>query len=53
MGYATQQQLLSDSSGSLERVSDDGRTLKMAYTPPPGWNWTIVGEVDKSVLLKR
>jgi len=48
---ATQQQLLSDSSGTLERVSDDGRTLKMAYTPLPGWNWTIVGEVDKSVLL--
>lgn len=48
---ATQQQLLSDASGTLERVSDDGRTLKMAYTPLPGWNWTIVGEVDKSVLL--
>jgi hypothetical protein len=27
--------------------------LKMAYTPLPGWNWTIVGEVDKSVLLQR
>lgn len=48
---ATQQQLLSDASGTFERVSDDGRTLKMAYTPLPGWNWTIVGEVDKSVLL--
>ena len=48
---ATQQQLLGDKPGTLERVSDDGRTLKMAYTPLPGWNWTIVGEVDKSVLL--
>jgi len=48
---ATQHQLLSDKSGTLERVSDDGRTLKMVYTPLPGWNWTIVGEVDKSVLL--
>lgn len=48
---AVQQQLLSDKSGTLERVSDDGRTLKMAWTPLPGWNWTIVGEVDKSVLL--
>ncbi|AMX07040.1 chemotaxis protein [Enterobacter asburiae] len=48
---ATQQQLLSDKPGTLERTSDDGRTLKMAYTPLPGWNWTIVGEVDKSVLL--
>ncbi|HDR2862175.1 TPA: Cache 3/Cache 2 fusion domain-containing protein [Enterobacter asburiae] len=48
---AIQQQLLSDKSGTLERESDDGRTLKMAWTPMPGWNWTIVGEVDKSVLL--
>ncbi|HDS9361166.1 TPA: Cache 3/Cache 2 fusion domain-containing protein [Enterobacter chengduensis] len=48
---ATQQQLLSDTSGTLERTSEDGRTLMMAYTPLPGWNWTIVGEVDKSVLL--
>ncbi|MDF3573219.1 HAMP domain-containing protein, partial [Enterobacter cloacae] len=29
----------------------DGRTLKVAYTPLPGWNWSIVGEVDKAVLL--
>ncbi|HGU9823719.1 TPA: methyl-accepting chemotaxis protein [Enterobacter cancerogenus] len=50
---ATQQQLLSDTSGTLERISDDGRTLKMAYTPLPGWNWTIVGEVDKAVLLSN
>jgi len=48
---AIQQQLLSDKSGTLERVTADGRTFKMAYTPLPGWNWTIVGEVDKSVLL--
>lgn len=48
---AIQQQLMSDKSGTLERESDDGRTLKMAWTPMPGWNWTIVGEVDKSVLL--
>jgi methyl-accepting chemotaxis protein len=46
-----QQQLLSGQSGTLERISDDGRTLQMAYTPLPGWNWTIIGEVDKSVLL--
>lgn len=48
---ATQQQLLSNTPGTLERTSEDGRILKMAYTPLPGWNWTIVGEVDKSVLL--
>ncbi len=48
---AIQQRLLSDKSGTLERESADGRTLKMAYTPLPGWNWTIVGEVDKAKLL--
>ncbi|MFW0977025.1 methyl-accepting chemotaxis protein [Leclercia pneumoniae] len=46
-----QQQLLDDQSGTLERQSADGRTLIMAWTPLPGWNWTIVGEVDKRVLL--
>ena len=40
-----------DKPGALERITEDGRTVKMAYTPLPGWNWTIVGEVDKSVLL--
>ncbi|WP_333854761.1 methyl-accepting chemotaxis protein [Leclercia sp.] len=48
---AVQQQLLGDKSGTLERQSAEGRTLIMAWTPLPGWNWTIVGEVDKSVLL--
>jgi len=46
-----QQQLLGEHSGTLERQSADGRTLIMAWTPLPGWNWTIVGEVDKTVLL--
>ena len=41
---ATQQQLLSNTPGTLERTSEDGRILKMAYTPLPGWNWTIVGK---------
>ncbi|MFY9996813.1 MAG: Cache 3/Cache 2 fusion domain-containing protein [Leclercia sp.] len=46
-----QQQLLGDRSGTLERQSTEGRTLIMAWTPLPGWNWTIVGQVDKTVLL--
>jgi len=46
-----QQQLLGDKSGTLERKSAEGRTLIMAWTPLPGWNWTIVGEVDKTVLM--
>jgi len=46
-----QEQLLGDKSGTLSHQSAEGRTLIMAWTPLPGWNWTIVGEVDKAVLL--
>ncbi len=31
MGQRYQQQLLSNTSGTLERASEDGRILKMAY----------------------
>jgi hypothetical protein len=33
VGNATQQQLLSDKSGTLERESDDGRTLENGLYP--------------------
>ena len=46
------QTLLTNSSGTLARQSADGRTLLMSYTALPGWNWTVVGEVDKAVLLR-
>ncbi|MCL6743705.1 MULTISPECIES: methyl-accepting chemotaxis protein [Kosakonia] len=46
------QTLLTNSSGTLARQSADGRTLLMSYTVLPGWNWTVVGEVDKAVLLR-
>nr|WP_318383274.1 Cache 3/Cache 2 fusion domain-containing protein [uncultured Enterobacter sp.] len=49
---ATQQTLLKTASGTLERTDAQGRTLKMTWTALPGWNWKIVGEVDKSVLLR-
>lgn len=45
------QTLLKNSSGTLQRQGADGRTLMMSYTTLPGWNWTVVGEVDKDVLL--
>lgn len=47
-----EQQLLTLASGTLERKSKDGRTMLVSWTALPGWNWTIVGEVDKAVLLQ-
>ena len=41
---ATQQQLLSNTPGTLERTSEDGRIPENGLTPLPGWNWTIVGK---------
>jgi len=46
------QTLLKTGSGTLARTSSDGRTMLMSYTTLPGWNWTVVGEVDKEVLLQ-
>ncbi|WP_312458140.1 Cache 3/Cache 2 fusion domain-containing protein [Pseudescherichia sp.] len=51
-GEESEQQLLTLSSGTLERKSKDGRTMLVSWTALPGWNWTIVGEVDKAVLLQ-
>ncbi|TDT52508.1 methyl-accepting chemotaxis protein [Enterobacter sp. AG5470] len=45
------QTLLKNSSGTLARQDATGRTLMMSYTALPGWNWTVVGEVDKEILL--
>ncbi|XTZ37964.1 methyl-accepting chemotaxis protein [Salmonella enterica] len=46
------QTLLKNESGTLTHRSADGRTLLLSYTALPGWNWTVVGEVDKKVLLQ-
>lgn len=51
-GEEAEQQLLTLASGTLERKSKDGRTMLVSWTALPGWNWTIVGEVDKAVLLQ-
>ena len=48
---ATQKQLLTTGNGTLERTTADGSTSIMAFSRLPGWNWTIVGEVDKPTLL--
>ena len=47
-----QKDLLTKESGTLQRESDDGRTLLMSWNAMPDWRWTIVGEVDKSILLR-
>jgi methyl-accepting chemotaxis protein len=49
---ATQKALLGSESGTLARTDADGRTRMMSWIALPGWNWTIVGEVDKAVLLR-
>lgn len=51
-GEDAEQQLLTLASGTLERKTQDGRTMLVSWTGLPGWNWTIVGEVDKAVLLQ-
>ncbi len=51
-GDEAEQQLLTLASGTLERKSKDGRSMLVSWTALPGWNWTIVGEVDKAVLLQ-
>lgn len=48
---ATQKRLLGADKGTLERTTPDGSVSIMAFSRLPGWNWTIVGEVDKPTLL--
>lgn len=47
----TQKKLLTADKGTLERITPDGSISIMAFSRLPGWNWTIVGEVDKPSLL--
>lgn len=47
----TQKHLLTADRGTLERTTPDGSTSIMAFSRLPGWNWTIIGEVDKPTLL--
>ena len=48
---AIQQTLLKEETGTLERTNAQGRKVIMSFTHLPGWNWVIVGEADKAVLL--
>ncbi|MGY6031395.1 methyl-accepting chemotaxis protein [Phytobacter sp. AG2a] len=43
--------LLQKTTGTLEQQRPDGRQRMLSWITVPGWNWTVVGEVDKAVLL--
>ncbi|MDW2742521.1 methyl-accepting chemotaxis protein [Atlantibacter subterraneus] len=45
------QRLLADSEGELAWQRDTGGTSLMTFTHVPGWNWVVVGEVDRGTLL--
>ncbi len=46
-------QLLSDNRGDLSWQRDTGGTTLMTFTYVPGWNWIVVGEVDRDTLLAK
>ncbi|MFU9137032.1 methyl-accepting chemotaxis protein [Erwinia tasmaniensis] len=50
-GEALQKQLLSQTSGSAEFTSEDGKTRMITWQRLPGWSWVIIGEVDKNLML--
>lgn len=43
--------MMSEASGTFEMEKPDGSTALVTFTHLPGWNWAIVGEVDKASLL--
>ncbi|WP_437886856.1 methyl-accepting chemotaxis protein [Phytobacter sp. V91] len=45
------QRVLKETSGTLEQQSADGHRQMLSWITVPGWNWTVVGEVDKAILL--
>ncbi|SFT93997.1 Methyl-accepting chemotaxis protein [Kosakonia arachidis] len=43
--------VLQKPAGTLEQQRPDGHRQLLSWITVPGWNWTVVGEVDKAVLL--
>ncbi|MBS1203976.1 MAG: methyl-accepting chemotaxis sensory transducer [Proteobacteria bacterium] len=43
--------VLQETAGTLEQQRPDGHRQLLSWITVPGWNWTVVGEVDKAVLL--
>ncbi len=43
--------VLQQTNGTLEQQRPDGHRQMLSWITVPGWNWTVVGEVDKAALL--
>ena len=43
--------VLQQTTGTLEQQRTDGHRQMLSWITVPGWNWTVVGEVDKTALL--
>ncbi|HAT2609681.1 TPA: HAMP domain-containing protein [Kluyvera intermedia] len=43
--------VLQETAGTLEQQRTDGHRQMLSWITVPGWNWTVVGEVDKALLL--
>lgn len=43
--------VLQQTTGTLEQQRPDGHRQMLSWITVPGWNWTVVGEVDKAALL--
>ncbi|PXW59626.1 methyl-accepting chemotaxis protein [Grimontella sp. AG753] len=43
--------VLQQTTGTLEQQRTDGHRQMLSWITVPGWNWTVVGEVDKAALL--
>ena len=43
--------VLQQTTGTLEQQRPDGHQQMLSWITVPGWNWTVVGEVDKAALL--
>ena len=43
--------VLQETTGTLDQLRPDGHRQMLSWITVPGWNWTVVGEVDKAVLL--
>ncbi|MBV8871880.1 MAG: Cache 3/Cache 2 fusion domain-containing protein [Metakosakonia sp.] len=43
--------VLQQTTGTLEQQRSDGHRQMLSWITVPGWNWTVVGEVDKAALL--
>ena len=43
--------VLQQTTGTLEQQRPEGHRQMLSWITVPGWNWTVVGEVDKAALL--